>query len=141
MPSLKDFASSVQKRSCAIKALLLDQSFSAGVGNWVAGIEFFVMFSSRIHTRKTDEVLYQSGIHPEQRANSLEMEEMANLHRKIIEVCQHAVELNANSSLFPKDWLFGHRWVPDFSIMISLCSTFHPPSPRERKTRKTLKTS
>jgi len=37
MPTVEEFASLVSKRSCAIKALLLDQSFSAGVGNWVAG--------------------------------------------------------------------------------------------------------
>lgn len=37
MPSLEDFTPLVLKRSCPIKALLLDQSFSAGVGNWVAG--------------------------------------------------------------------------------------------------------
>jgi formamidopyrimidine-DNA glycosylase len=37
MPDLADFSSGVLKRTCPIKALLLDQSFSAGVGNWVAG--------------------------------------------------------------------------------------------------------
>lgn len=37
MPKLEDFKPQVLKRSCPIKALLLDQSFSAGVGNWVAG--------------------------------------------------------------------------------------------------------
>lgn len=37
MPTLKQFQASVEKRRCPIKALLLDQSFSAGVGNWVAG--------------------------------------------------------------------------------------------------------
>lgn len=37
MPSLEDFTPLVLKRSCPVKALLLDQSFSAGVGNWVAG--------------------------------------------------------------------------------------------------------
>ena len=37
MPDLADFGSRVLKRACPIKALLLDQSFSAGVGNWVAG--------------------------------------------------------------------------------------------------------
>ena len=37
MPSVEDFAEKVLARSCAIKALLLDQSFSAGVGNWIAG--------------------------------------------------------------------------------------------------------
>lgn len=38
MPSLGDFKKGVLKRSCPIKALFLDQSFSAGVGNWVAGM-------------------------------------------------------------------------------------------------------
>jgi formamidopyrimidine-DNA glycosylase len=37
MPTLDQFTPLVLKRSCPIKALLLDQSFSAGVGNWVAG--------------------------------------------------------------------------------------------------------
>ena len=37
MPDYDWFKKAVLKRSCPIKALLLDQSFSAGVGNWVAG--------------------------------------------------------------------------------------------------------
>ena len=41
MPTLEDFKKMVLKRSCPIKALLLDQGFSAGVGNWVAGMHFF----------------------------------------------------------------------------------------------------
>lgn len=38
MPTLEDYKIAVCKRSCTIKALLLDQSFNAGVGNWVAGV-------------------------------------------------------------------------------------------------------
>jgi len=37
MPSLDEFTPQVLKRKAPIKAVLLDQSFSAGVGNWVAG--------------------------------------------------------------------------------------------------------
>ena len=37
MSPLDEFQASVLKRGCPIKALLLDQSFSAGIGNWVAG--------------------------------------------------------------------------------------------------------
>lgn len=37
MPSLEDLTPQVLKRKAPIKAVLLDQSFSAGVGNWVAG--------------------------------------------------------------------------------------------------------
>ena len=42
MPTLEEFKKMVLKRSCPIKALLLDQGFSAGVGNWVAGTHFFL---------------------------------------------------------------------------------------------------
>ena len=38
MPSKEWFHSTLVKRNCPIKALLLDQSFSAGIGNWVAGM-------------------------------------------------------------------------------------------------------
>jgi formamidopyrimidine-DNA glycosylase len=36
MPDFEWFAETVNKRKVPIKALLLDQTFSAGVGNWVA---------------------------------------------------------------------------------------------------------
>ncbi|KAI1797500.1 Formamidopyrimidine-DNA glycosylase N-terminal domain-containing protein [Ganoderma leucocontextum] len=42
MPDFEYFKKGVLKRSCPIKALLLDQSFSAGVGNWVAVCRFAV---------------------------------------------------------------------------------------------------
>ncbi|KAF8592003.1 hypothetical protein K439DRAFT_1537255 [Ramaria rubella] len=93
MPSLECFIKSVQKRTCPIKALLLDQSFSAGVGNWIA-----------------DEILYQARVHPEQRANTLTDIQLANLHDKTTYVCRTAVDVNADSSRFPEDWLFKHRW-------------------------------
>ncbi|KAI9513137.1 Formamidopyrimidine-DNA glycosylase N-terminal domain-containing protein [Russula earlei] len=93
MPDLADFSRGVLKRTCPIKALLLDQSFSAGVGNWVA-----------------DEVLYHARIHPEQRCNSLSEGQVLALHLQIRHVCTFAVEVNADSSKFPDDWLFKHRW-------------------------------
>jgi formamidopyrimidine-DNA glycosylase len=37
MPDLADFSTRFLKRTCQIKALLLDQSFSAGIGNYIAG--------------------------------------------------------------------------------------------------------
>jgi len=40
MPPLAEFSNLISKRKgTAIKTLLLDQSFSAGIGNWVAGQE------------------------------------------------------------------------------------------------------
>ncbi|KAF5377254.1 hypothetical protein D9615_006364 [Tricholomella constricta] len=93
MPSFEEFAPLVLKRSCPIKALLLDQSFSAGVGNWVA-----------------DEILYNARIHPEQRCNTLSTEQVTALHHQTGEVCRIAVSTNADDSKFPDHWLFKHRW-------------------------------
>ncbi|KAG8784747.1 hypothetical protein FRC15_002670 [Serendipita sp. 397] len=93
MPSLEDFEAKVLKRGCPIKALLLDQSFSAGVGNWIA-----------------DEVLFHSAIHPEQTCKSLTSGQIQSLHHNIVYVCQTAVDVNADSSQFPPHWLFQHRW-------------------------------
>lgn len=93
MPPLETFAVAVHKRSCPIKALLLDQSFSAGVGNWVA-----------------DEILYHARVHPEQRCNTLSDEQIKELHEKTVYVTRTAVDANADDSLFPENWLFKHRW-------------------------------
>ncbi|TFY72260.1 hypothetical protein EVG20_g769 [Dentipellis fragilis] len=93
MPDLEYFMKCVLKRTCPIKALLLDQSFSAGVGNWVA-----------------DEILYHARVHPEQRCNTLSPEQLTSLHHQTQEVCRIAVEVNADDKKFPADWLFRHRW-------------------------------
>ncbi|RDX56310.1 hypothetical protein OH76DRAFT_1396662 [Lentinus brumalis] len=93
MPDLDEFKRGVLKRSCPIKALLLDQSFSAGVGNWVA-----------------DEILYHARVHPEERCNVLTDEQLEALHKQTAEVCQFAVSVNADDQKFPEDWLFRHRW-------------------------------
>ncbi|GBE78501.1 hypothetical protein SCP_0113900 [Sparassis crispa] len=93
MPNIEEFRKGVLKRSCPIKALLLDQSFSAGVGNWVA-----------------DEVLYHARVHPEQRCKTLSLPQLHALYEQTSRICQIAVEANADDSKFPEDWLFKHRW-------------------------------
>ncbi|KAG7090782.1 hypothetical protein E1B28_009867 [Marasmius oreades] len=93
MPALDEFSSLALKRSCPIKALLLDQSFSAGVGNWVA-----------------DEVLYHSRVHPEQRSNTLSPEQLQSIHQELPNICRTAIAVDADASKFPENWLFNHRW-------------------------------
>lgn len=93
LPAQPTFASSILKRKCPIKALLLDQSFLAGIGNWVA-----------------DEVLYQARIHPEQVASSLSEDHCLALHKSIQEVIKISVEVDADSERFPENWIFHHRW-------------------------------
>jgi formamidopyrimidine-DNA glycosylase len=110
MPPPAQFAALLAaRRSAKLKPLLLDQAFSAGVGNWVA-----------------DEVLWQSRLHPEQRvAELLEADEgggggggggsgnthVARLHAALRDVCALACQVDADSTLFPEGWLFPYRWT------------------------------
>ncbi|KAG2440513.1 hypothetical protein HYH02_010391 [Chlamydomonas schloesseri] len=98
-PTAAEFAQVVRSRvarapALRIKALLLDQEFCSGIGNWVA-----------------DEVLYQSRIHPEQTAASMDDSALAALHAAIREVVGLAVRMEADSDRFPKEWLFHYRWT------------------------------
>ncbi len=68
------------RRSGKIKALLLDQSLVAGLGN------IYV-----------DEVLFQSGIHPEASGPELSDQQIVALHRAIVAVLTQSVELGGSS--------------------------------------------
>ncbi|KAL0441653.1 UNVERIFIED_CONTAM: Formamidopyrimidine-DNA glycosylase [Sesamum radiatum] len=86
------FYNSLTKKKIGIKALLLDQSFISGIGNWMA-----------------DEVLYQARIHPLQTASSMSKETCATLLKCINEVTEKAIEVGADSSQFPSNWIFHSR--------------------------------
>jgi formamidopyrimidine-DNA glycosylase len=88
------FAALLAPRKAPIKALLLDQSAMAGIGNWVA-----------------DEVLYQARIHPLQPCNTLRAPEVALLYDTILRVTRFAVAVDADAAKFPRDWLFHYRWA------------------------------
>lgn len=57
-----------------------------------------------------DEVLYNAHIHPEQYSNTLSAAQVKQLHKSIHYVCGFAVDNLADSSKFPEEWLFKHRW-------------------------------
>ncbi|XP_024540613.1 formamidopyrimidine-DNA glycosylase isoform X3 [Selaginella moellendorffii] len=92
LPDETTFADSVAKKKTAIKAVLLDQSFIAGIGNWIA-----------------DEVLYQSRIHPEQPASTLTAIDCERLRGAIKEVLETAIAVEGDSSQYPDDWIYQHR--------------------------------
>ena len=96
LPAPPRFADLLAGRSAPIKALLLDQSFAAGVGNWIA-----------------DEVLYQARIAPRRRAHSLSRDEARRLRTALRSVVATAVAARADSDRFPRSWLFHHRWGRD----------------------------
>ena len=81
------------RRRAPLKAVLLDQSVFAGVGNWVA-----------------DEVLYQARLSPTRPASSLTSVDVARLRRALHAVLETAVAVNADSDRFPPTWLFHDRW-------------------------------
>ncbi len=93
LPARARFAALLGQRGAPIKALLLDQTFAAGVGNWIA-----------------DEVLYQARVAPQRRARSLSAVEAEALRRAIRRVVGLAVKAGADSDRYPRTWLFHRRW-------------------------------
>ncbi len=93
LPSPARFTEQLRTRSAVIKSLLLDQAFAAGVGNWIA-----------------DEVLYQAGIDPRRRANTLSSLEAQRVRLTLKRVVETAVRADADASRFPRTWLFHQRW-------------------------------
>ena len=87
------FWAQIGRRAAPIKAVLLDQSVAAGVGNWVA-----------------DEALYAVRVHPETPARALGGARAAALQAAVESVCARAVEADADSARFPPDWIFHRRW-------------------------------
>ena len=65
------------------------QSFSAGVGNWVA-----------------DEILHQARIHPEQKANSLVEDQVAALHHQmqVLDTASFACSVTVKEALSSYIW-------------------------------------
>ena len=93
LPGAARFRELARERAAPVKALLLDQSFAAGVGNWIA-----------------DEVLYQARIAPRRPARSLSDPELDRLRARLRSVVRVAVGARADSDRYPRAWLFHRRW-------------------------------
>jgi formamidopyrimidine-DNA glycosylase len=96
LPPARILAAALARRKAPIKAVLLDQSLFAGVGNWIA-----------------DEVLYQSRLDPRRPATELSPEEVATLRARLRAIITKAVAVDADSDRFPRSWLFHVRWGKD----------------------------
>jgi formamidopyrimidine-DNA glycosylase len=92
-PTAKALYEILHKRKAPLKAVLLDQSVFAGVGNWIA-----------------DEILYQSRLSPYRAAVSLTPKEVSTLRTKLLAIIRFAVKVSADKDHFPDTWLFHHRW-------------------------------
>ncbi len=90
----------LQRRRGSLKGLLLDQSFAAGVGNWVA-----------------DEVLHAAGIDPRRKSNTVRKDEASRLASALTSIVRTAVEADADASRYPPHWLFHKRWSPGDGVL------------------------
>ena len=136
----------------ALKTVLMEQAFLAGVGNWVADevrekrieergedgrkekggkgaetcpppthptpphpappptLSLVLTFFRILKTRKLKKVLFAARIHPETRSVQLSEDQIARLSQALRSVVETACAARADSSLFPKSWLFHQRW-------------------------------
>ncbi|RDW75193.1 putative formamidopyrimidine-DNA glycosylase [Coleophoma cylindrospora] len=83
----------LKSKHVPIKALLLDQANISGIGNYVG-----------------DEILYHAKLHPEQYSDTFISAQIKQLHTSILHVCQLAVDALGDSTKFPDEWIFHHRW-------------------------------
>jgi formamidopyrimidine-DNA glycosylase len=93
LPPAPELARLLARRGAPAKAVLLDQSLFAGVGNWIA-----------------DEALYQAAIDPRRPASSLALPEVARLRSRLLAIVRLAVAVGADDRRYPRTWLFHRRW-------------------------------
>ncbi len=93
LPSPARFATMLRTRKSPLKAILLDQTFAAGVGNWIA-----------------DEVLYQARLDPRRRGHTLSDAEARRVRSAIRSVIATSVRHLNDSDRYPRRWLFHYRW-------------------------------
>jgi len=93
VPPFEDYLKSMKTKTCGIKSLLLDQSFSSGIGNWIA-----------------DEILYQARVHPLQNVDDLDDDDIKRIYDAMIKIVEISTSVNADADQFPKDWIFHYRW-------------------------------
>ncbi len=86
------FIDIIKSRSGKIKNTLMDQSLISGIGN---------VYS--------DEILYQSKIHPEKKAKSLEEKALKNIFSVMQRVLKTAINNDADPSQMPDNYLLKRR--------------------------------
>jgi formamidopyrimidine-DNA glycosylase len=90
--SIDEFATVLKSSSGAIKTVLMDQHRIAGIGN---------LYS--------DEALFQTGIHPSARADTLDSSKVAFLYDTVRRILGESIACNADFSALPADYLVNNR--------------------------------
>lgn len=86
------FRDAMENKKGSIKAALMDQHTIAGIGN---------IYS--------DEILFQTGIHPEKKVSALDEKTLKELHSNMRRILKTAIENQADPKRFPKDYMLHNR--------------------------------
>ena len=86
--SVDQFTEALAGKNKNIKAALLDQSVTAGVGNWIA-----------------DEILYQAGIFPTTSTKNLSPDQLRAIYEKMKEILQTAIAVEAVRDELPAHYI------------------------------------
>ena len=86
--SEEQFIAALSKKNKNVKAALLDQSVSAGVGNWIA-----------------DEILYHALVYPTSPVKKLSFEQLQNIFAKMREIMEVAIEVDAIREELPPHYI------------------------------------
>lgn len=95
--TFEQFIEAAAHRKTAIKNVLMNQSVTTGVGNWIA-----------------DDVLYQAKIHPLKKANTLTNAEFKIIYDTLQHVIKVAIDLEAQYKQFPDYFLIHNRKGREF---------------------------
>jgi len=90
--SFSQFKAIVGKHRATVKAILLNQSLIAGIGNLYA-----------------DEILFRARMHPATEAARLSEKDLTRLFRVTRYVLEKAIALKTDFDRLPKSWLLTHR--------------------------------
>jgi formamidopyrimidine-DNA glycosylase len=87
-----DFLEKMSQKKGMIKSALMDQQFLAGIGN---------IYS--------DEILFQSGIHPKKKIDELRKKDLVDLFNTLKKILMEAIEHGANPEKLPGHFIIPHR--------------------------------
>ena len=90
--SLSEFREIFEKHRGAVKAILLNQKFIAGIGNIYA-----------------DEILFRARMHPATETSRLGDKALTKLFRATHYILEKAITAKADANRMPKSWLLPHR--------------------------------
>jgi formamidopyrimidine-DNA glycosylase len=110
--TLHDFAAALTRRRGAIKPLLLNQRFLAGLGNIY-----------------TDEALFLAGLHPLRKADTLTAAEVERLYRAIREVLGQAID-SRGTTLDDERYLDAEGWPGRYGELLRVYHRAGEPCPR-----------